>query len=42
MIHAVMAGITKHIIAQAKQGQIKLDKESVGLYFSLIWDALKK
>jgi len=42
MIHAVMSGITKQMISEVKQGHIKLDKASTDLFFSLIWDALKK
>nr|WP_262897681.1 hypothetical protein [Zobellia barbeyronii] len=42
IIYAVMSGTAKQIIGLVKQGDLSLDKNSIDLYFSLVWDALKR
>lgn len=42
MIHAVVTGITKEYVNQIKSGEQQLDQQTSDLFFSLIWDALKK
>lgn len=42
VIHAVMSGIAKQLIAQVKEGFLQIDNTSMDKYYQLVWDALKK